>query len=152
MKMLTEHLDIMYLKNKKAGKTIAEELGILAEDNIIEIQKLWLADNKPVILATDVIPMNLFKKAMPPSIEPVPIFNILNEYCNENVYYNVTEVWAEKAGDVKPEICDMMQVETNMPMIIIKDIGFNKNNVPILYSHEVYRSGVMRFSLVRTRV
>ncbi len=145
-------VQVLHVSYKNAGSIVADELGIPAKENVVEIQKLWFADKEPVILATDTIPIGLFEKDLPPIVEPVPIFNILNEYCNENVYYNITEVWADSAVNNEQNICHTMQIDQNTPVFIIKDVGYNKNNIPILYSYEVYRGDIMHFSLVRTRV
>lgn len=135
----------------RAGADLVERLGIEPNEEVITIKKVWLADGKPAILAIDSIPLRLFKRPIPANLD-TEIFTVLKECCDEDVFYDLTELWPESVGLIGDNVSQLLQVEPNEPALVIEEVGFNRDNVPILFSKEVYLKGFIRFSMVRTRI
>ena len=134
---------------QKAGDELGTKLEISPEEEVLAIEKLWLADGRPAILCTDYVPFRLISTEVPESLLGEPIFRLLSEMCDQDVQYDVTEIVPDAASG---RVCDLLAVSPGTPIQMIEEVGFNKSDVPVLFSRERYRTDIVRFTLVRNKV
>jgi GntR family transcriptional regulator len=128
---------------------INEKLGRETGDNILVIVKNFLADGIPAIHCIDHVPMDLCKEGVEESYLHVPVFDLLDEKCNQKVSYNIAQIIPMIA---QGELAQHLAVKEATPIIMFSEVGFNNDDKALLYSEEYYRPDLIGMSIFRKKV
>ncbi len=129
-------------------------LNLTVNDKILEIKKVFLADNEPIIFCINYIPHWVFLEAFSDDqiIQPgvtLPILEFLEKKCGQSISYYVSSVRADvlKYCNI-PNVFKKMKLLT--PVLVIDEIGYNLNERPVHQSIEYHPGNRMNFKLIRS--
>lgn len=132
---------------------IAQKLDMGDHDRILEVHKVFTADDDPVIYAINRIPLTRFRPEV--SREDLlapgytePFFTFLGECCAGDIQYVHSQVSAEIA-DRFDFLAEYMGVKGNAPVLVIDEIAFTSTDEPLLNSVEYHPGRRMTFDLIR---
>jgi GntR family transcriptional regulator len=122
---------------------------------LLEIEKVFLADGDPIIYCINHIPRWVFQDAfrddqvMEPGLTE-PILDFLEEKCGQSVAYYVSSVRADmlKTSAI-PKVFKNLDPLT--PVLVIDEMGFNRDEQPVHQSIEYHPGNRMNFKLIRSR-
>jgi GntR family transcriptional regulator len=122
---------------------------------LLEIEKVFLADGDPIIYCINHIPQWVFQDAyqgesvMKPGLTE-PILEFLEEKCGQSVAYYVSSVRADILKNCNiPKVFKKMDNLT--PVLVIDEIGYNRDEQPVHQSIEYHPGNRMNFKLIRSR-
>jgi|WetSurMetagenome_2_1015567.scaffolds.fasta_scaffold120274_1 GntR family transcriptional regulator len=135
---------------------IAQNLHLAPDQRLLVTEKMFYADDIPIIYCINYIPTWVFENeftdeqaTQPDLIEP-GFINFFEEKCHQRINYFISEVQAEILKN-----CDiprfLPQKELNSSVLVISEIGYNEHDQPILQSIEYHPGNRMKFRLIRTR-
>ena len=124
-------------------------------DKLLEIEKVFLADGKPIIFCLNHFPQWLFQVDFPgdeiltPGVTE-PILDFLEKKCGQSISYYVSSVRADILKNCSvPKIFKKMDPFT--PVLVIDEIGYNRVEQPVHQSIEYHPGNRMSFKLIRSR-
>ncbi len=124
-------------------------------DQVLEIEKVFLADGDPIIYCINHIPQWVFMVDFPgdeiykPGLTE-PILEFLEQKCGQSISYYVSSVRADILKNCGvPKIFKKMDPLT--PVLVIDEIGYNRDELPVHQSIEYHPGNRMSFKLIRSR-
>lgn len=134
---------------RPAPPKVAEALGLEPETPILEVKKLFLADEQPVILAYNHIPAHLFSDGYNPDDLRLPVYTFLWENGRQHLNHYLSEIVPTLAAN---ELVTHLGVQPNTPLISFYEIGYNDDNVAIIKSTSCFRDDLLRLRLIRRQI
>jgi GntR family transcriptional regulator len=133
-----------------AGSTVPL-LQLDPTDEIFIVEKIFLADDNPVIWCRNTIPTRLINPDQDIDLTDsrlgrIPVYRFLIESCKQDVIYHVSEVRAAVADET---LSSAMDCKPYHPLLCIEEVGFNNEQEPVLHCLEYYRNDMVRFQTVR---
>ena len=131
--------------------TIAAQLGLAPETQVIAIDKLFLADETPVIHSHTLLPCHLLQGdhqalSLPEAAYQEPIYKVLQEQCNLKVHHQTSEIKAVLAND---SLTAKMGCDTGDPLLQVEEIGYNQEQIALFYALHHFRGDQVSFRQIR---
>jgi len=124
----------------------AEYLGIESHDEILELKRVFFADGKAVILAHNIIPKASLEKSAEQIDGTKPIREFVKEYCQRDIAYAISDI---RASLVDASIANVLAQEIGHPILKLKMIFYDKNNLPLLYGMSYFDDSSLNLRLVQ---
>ena len=141
----TVGLDFGSATEEEAGK-----LNLSPGDPVVHVSKIVYADSVPTIFCVDTIPQSLIRQNNYTEEDfKKPIFEFMEKFCLAEVYMAVSEVHAENATG---QIAKGLQIPDGTAVLHLKEAEFDFLGIPILYSSEYYREGIITHTILRKRI
>lgn len=140
---------ILGVREETAAGKMAADLELAPGSKLIVFRKLFLADDEPVILATNRIPRSLIQEAYKAEDFARPVYRFLWENCQQHLTYYLSEIAPAMATG---EVAAALQLGEKRPLITFREIGYNDDNQPILKAHSYFRDDLLRLRLIRREV
>jgi GntR family transcriptional regulator len=135
----------------EAATKYSEALALNPKDEVLVIDKIFLADGMPVIFCRNAIPLKLIPERyrQNASVDPAwgePVYKVLLERCHEDVTHHVARIRAATADEhlAKNLVCSQ-----GHPLLCIAEVGYNLDQEPVLDCLEYYRDDLIHFHAVR---
>ena len=138
---------IISVEEQPVNLNSAPQLGLSPTDTMLQVKKLFLADNEPVILTINHIPTSIINKPYTSNSFHLPIYKFMDEYCQQNLAYYLSEIQPLIAPDWLVDILNLPQQPT--ALIAFEEIGYNVDNEPLLKTHSFFRDDLLRLRLIR---
>lgn len=132
---------------------IAEKLAIEAGDQSLYIEKIWTADDQPIIYIVNHIPLWVFKdqfslgELTQPGLTE-PFFQFFRQECNAPVDHLTSCLFPQTI-----ENCDLPKEFSanplNTPVLVIEDVGFTREGTPVFHSIEHLLGVASKFETIR---
>ena len=129
-----------------ARPEIAHKLALAPGDEVLTTANIFLADEVPVIYCVDVIPAGLVRSAYHDEELHGPVYTFLEKRCNQRVDYNITEVLPVVADE---QLSELLNCRLHTPLHHFREVAFNTDDAPIMYSEEYYRPEYFSFKVIR---
>lgn len=129
-----------------ADPKTAQELGLAPGGSLLVVQKLFLADEQPVIFTINHLPVDLIKLPYTRADFNMPMYYFLPEFCQQHLTYYLSEI---VPLNVSAELAGILHVQPNKPLISFDEIGYNQDNLPILKAYSYFRDDLLRLRLIR---
>jgi GntR family transcriptional regulator len=140
----TKGLDI---KKIKADKAVALKMGLEESDQILKIERIRTADERPVVFCIDFLNI----KDYPINIEDdfsSSLFDLLENKYNLTINYALTEIIPVAADEFLEE---KLNIKKHLPLLLLKQLHYDDNDQIFLYSKNYFRSDQFQFKVVRKR-
>ncbi len=137
----------------QADSDTAGKLSIQAGSPVLNIHKVFTANEEPIILFINFIPTAIFEgclsieKALEPGITE-PFFKFFAEKCKRKITY--------LASIIRPDILRNHQLpdifrldDPCTPMLVIEDIGYDRDDNPVFLSKEYLLKEASDFHVIR---
>jgi GntR family transcriptional regulator len=129
-------------------ESIAAKLAVPPATEVITTANVFLADGAPVIYCIDTFPAGLVRQAYRDEELHGPVYTFLEERCGQPVSHTIAEVRPVAAGG---DLCRLLSCLPGSPLHYFREIGFNSDDQPIIYSEEYYKPAYFSFNVFRKR-
>jgi len=151
--MLTAHgyqpdIRILRVTEEVAGRDTAQDLNISPKDKILVVQKLFLADENPVILSINHIPAHLIELPYASDDFNLPIYKFLSKFCQQHLSYYLSEIVPLTAPDWLVKTLHL-PANANTALLSFAEVGYNQDNQPIVKAQSYFRDDLLRLRLIR---
>jgi GntR family transcriptional regulator len=118
-----------------------------ANEKYLVVERVRTADNIPVVYCIDKIPLSVLPKSFQQSEES--LFNVLEYQAGRHVSYAITQI--EPIG-YHENISPILQCEQDTALLALKQLHYDEEDKPILYSSNYFRADKFSFHVMRKRV
>ncbi len=143
----TPQTRIISVEEQPVEAEIATDLNLAPADTVLFIKKLFLAGDQPVIFTQNYIPTGLI--AQPYTVDTFhdPIYNFLVDTCQQHLVYYLSEIVPLIAPVWLADMLKLRQQQT--ALISFEEIGYNRDNEPILKAQSFFKDDLLRLRLIR---
>jgi GntR family transcriptional regulator len=138
---------IIKLEEQPANPTIAKDLNLDPAEKLLAVQKLFLADDEPVILTFNYLPCQLIKLPYTADDFHLPMYQFLPRFCQQHLAYYLSEIVPLITPDWLTETLKLQQPKT--ALLSFDEVGYNQDNMPILKAYSYFRDDLLRLRLLR---
>jgi GntR family transcriptional regulator len=132
-----------------ADEKLAEALGLNAGDPVWQIERVRLADERPVVFSIDALPEYLVTSE---DLDPVitggeqSLYSLLHKLRGIVIYRGQAELIPCKAT---PQLRALLDVKPGAPLLCMRQIDFDQHGRAAVYSVEYHVADWVRFSVER---
>ena len=127
-----------------------EALALEIEQNahVFVLERLFFADNKPVIYSINSLPASLLIRNTSLYDPQQSIYEFLREFADQEITYSTSDI-----NSVLPPInvAQAMGWKKGQPLLRFLDLFYNKNNRPVVLGVNYYNDQILGMRLVRAR-
>lgn len=134
------------IEKKTATEEQANALAIEPGDELLALTRLFYADERPVILARNVIPAAFIRVPLYQIDGQLHISEILRLYCHQNIAFAITDIHSEM---VEEEIHHLLGKALDQAVLALKVSFYSKQNLPVALGANYFDDSVLRLSLVQ---
>lgn len=145
----TPTVRVLRVAEEKAGPQLAAELNIAANDSVLVIEKLFLEDDRPVVLACNRIPKQTIVNPYDEAACRLPLYDFVELCCQQDFSYYLSEIIPVLADDT---VAGILQIPPHTALFTFEEVGYNAENEPILKASSYFRDDLLRFRLIRRRI
>ncbi|MCL1593995.1 MAG: GntR family transcriptional regulator [Actinomycetia bacterium] len=126
----------------------AETLGLLKDDEVLVIEKVFLENDDPAILTINRIPSRVLSDTAYGHDEVSPVYDFLEQHGGRTLSYYLSEI---VPVSLEGDIAERLGVEPGTLAISFDEIGFDQDNEPIVRATSYFRDDLLRFRLIRRK-
>jgi GntR family transcriptional regulator len=134
------------------GATAAEAklLNLRPDDPVWVLVRLFLADERPFILATNVLPQMLFSSEDDFYDGRLPLFDFVQQYCQQNIAYAIYEISPVLANDEKT--IQLLDCSPGRLLLQFATTFYNAADQPIVWGYSSYDDSVVKLRFMQSWV
>ncbi|NND01429.1 MAG: GntR family transcriptional regulator [Acidimicrobiia bacterium] len=129
-----------------ADSKTATALDLAVGADVVEIEKLFLEDDEPVVLTCNRIPATLLESDH--SRDDLPLYEFLDEYCERRLSYYVSEIVPVAFSSAQARKLGVKRGTVGLAFV---EIGYDQHNQPIVHATSHFRDDLLRFRIIRRR-
>jgi GntR family transcriptional regulator len=134
------------IERKVATEEQASALGIEPANELLSLTRLFYADERPVILARNVIPATFLCEPVSQIDGQLHISEILKRYCHQNIAFAITDI---RSVLVEEEVHNLLGKEPGRSVLALRVAFYSKQNLPLALGANYLDDEVLRLSLVQ---
>lgn len=131
-----------------ADQDTRTKLRLGANDSVLVVRKVFLADAVPVIHCEDFIPLRLIRRPFTNHDLSQHVFAFLEEFAGERAAYFVAELTPTVSKGV---IAERLGCAQGTPLLLFEEVAYNGKDKPISCSLVQHRKEGMLLRLVQSR-
>ncbi len=117
-------------------------------EKVLVIEKVFMENDEPVILTINRIPSSFIGSDVYEDSEVTPVYDFLERHCDRSLSYYLSEILPVA---LDAAMAAKLGVETGTLAISFDEIGFDKDNEPIVRATSYFRDDLLRFRLIRRK-
>ena len=130
----------------RADDDTAAALALDVGDEVVEIEKLFLEDDEPVVLTRNRIPASLLDADH--AQDDLPLYEFLDEYCDRRLSYYVSEIVPVAFSAAQARKLGVKRGTVGLAFV---EVGYDQDNEPIVHATSHFRDDLLRFRIIRRR-
>ena len=135
------------IENVKVDKQLAFKMNIDQNEDILKLQRVRTADDKPVVFCIDYLNTNLFPIKINEDFSH-SLFDLLENKYKLKIKYAVTEIIPVTA---KKKLMEKLEVKKNAAILLLEQMHYDEKERLFLYSKNYFRSDQFQFKVLRSR-
>jgi GntR family transcriptional regulator len=143
-------IHLVDVAEQSADDRLKDILHLRSNEKVLRVQKLFRADNEPVIFTVTNVPTRIIKRPYALNDFHMPIYQFLPIFCQLNLAYYLTEIVPLIAVPSLIDILALPQQET--ALLSFEEIGYSQENEPIVKACSYFRDDLLRLRLIRRHV
>jgi len=128
----------------------AAHLNLEPNDPVWVLVRLFLADERPFILATNLIPQTLFTNGDDFYDGRLPLHDFLQQYCQQTIAYAIYEISPVLADDEK--IVQLLGCQPGQQLLQFATTFYNVSDAPIVWGYSTYDDSVVKLRFMQSWV
>lgn len=128
----------------------ASHLNLEPEGLVWVLVRLFLADERPFILATNYIPYHFFAEDEDFYDGRLPLHNFLQRYCQQTIAYAIYEISPVVADDEKT--IQLLGCQPGKQLLQFSTTFYNAADEPIVWGYSTYDDSVVRLRFMQSWV
>jgi GntR family transcriptional regulator len=145
----TPSIKILSVETITAGEKAAAELDLEGGEQLLVVEKLFLEDREPVILARNHIPVKFLTMKYQEQDLRAPVFEFLENYGGQHLSYYLSELVPVMADKM---LIDRLRLPGPAALLNLEEVGYNDLNEPILKAYSYFRDDLLRLRLIRRQI
>jgi len=139
---------IQSLAIEKRPATDREAIVLAVEpgDDLLFMQRLFLADGRPAILANNVTPLALLREPMESIDGTLHIRDILLTYCRQKIGFAITDI---RSAVISRETHDLLGGDMGRTILELQVAFYARDNLPLALGVNYFDDSFLRLSLVQ---
>jgi len=142
----TPSIKTLSIEHRAATEKESIALGIELGEELLSMTRLFYADDKPVILASNVVPVSFVREPIDQIEGNLPIREILQKYCYEEIAFAITDIRSKIAGQ---EIRSILGNELDHAILELQLSFYSKDNLPLALGLNYFNDAILRLCLVQ---
>ena len=143
----TPSIELINIEEKPAASEVVQSLKLGPNQRVLNVQKLFLANNTPVIFTDSWIPLDIITRAYTPTDFLMPTYQFLPTFCQQNLSYFLSDIVPLIAP---PWLIDYLKIPTtNTALLSFEEVGYNDTSHPIIKATSYFRDDLLRLRLMR---
>ncbi|WP_353892031.1 GntR family transcriptional regulator [Proteinivorax hydrogeniformans] len=131
------------------SEIVKEKLGLSNGEKVVQIKRIRTADGEPVVYCVDSIKASAsFDLEDFKSLEN-SLLDLLKQKYSINISYAITEIVPVIADELLGEYLGKINKD---PILLLEQVHYTKENSPVLYSENYFKSDRFKFQVIRKRV
>ncbi len=143
----TPSVRVVRVEEQPVEPKISRELNLAANETVLVVEKLFLADESPVIVSINYLPAALIDQPYQPDDFRRPIYQFLSEFCQQHLSYYLSEIVPLLAPGWLAEALHLPHPAT--ALLSFDEVGYNQDNQPIHKAYSYFRDDLLRLRLIR---
>lgn len=131
-----------------------EILGQGRPQEVLALERLFLADDEPIIYSFNLIPASLLRRDHTPSNSPrraryeteQPLYRFLKQYCDKTIAYSISDISAALAP---PDVAHHLGIALTQPLLYFNDTFYADDDEPLAYGLNYYNDKSLRMRVAR---
>ncbi len=144
----TPSVQVLRVETGPAGEETAAALELEPGAGVLVIEKLFLEDDRPVVLTLNRIPMEIVIDAEYEQDSAIPVYEFLEEHCGRTLAYYLSEIVPVALDSDQAE---RLGVDPDTLAVSFDEVGFDQDNQPVVRATSYFRDDLLRFRLIRRR-
>jgi GntR family transcriptional regulator len=126
----------------------AERLGVAPGRNLLVVERVRTADERPVVVTSDILVHDLFegREEVVEKLLDGSVYEILREQLGLVVEYGIAGFRPTAADSV---IAERLRVERGELLVYLWQVDYTSEDAPVLLSHEYHLADAFEFSFMR---
>jgi GntR family transcriptional regulator len=121
-------------------------LSVEPGEQLLSLQRVFLADETPVILTHNIFPRSLLRVPVENVDGSLHIRDVLQKYFHQEIAFVITDIHATKAGK---EVSNLLKVPPGKEMLALDVSFFSKDSILLSLGANYFNDSVLRLSLVQ---
>ena len=134
------------IEKRSATEEEAAALAVEPGDELLSLTRLFLADDRPVILARNIIPSEFLREPAEEIDGQLHIGEILSRYCHQNIAFAITDI---HSALVDEEVRKLLDIELEQAVLALRVAFYSKQNIPLALGSNYFDDKVLRLSVVQ---
>ena len=134
------------IEEKAASEKEALALAMEPGDGLLSMTRLFYADERPVILANNVVPVTFLQEPINQINGHLNIREILKLYCHQNIAFAITDI---RSVLVEDEVYNMLGKDLGGTVLALQVTFYSKQNIPLALGANYFDDEVLRLSLAQ---
>lgn len=133
--------------HRPATEYEAEALCLEPLDEVVSVNRLFLADENPFVLSENVLPISLL---CPDDLSLDASFSLhefTERYCGQSIEYAIAQIRSVLATD---ELARLLHVDIGFPLLHDVETFYNNSEQPLIYANNYYNDKVIEMRLIRS--
>lgn len=126
---------------------VAEPLGLAPEAPVVAIEKLFLADEQPVIYTRTIIPETFLPATLPQPEYRQTTYHLLERHGQRKVHHQASELRAVLADET---IVQRLNCRAGNALLRVEEIGYDVEQTALFYALHHLRGDRVSFRQIRT--
>ena len=139
-------IEYISCEEKLANDQEAQLLSIEPGDPLLSLQRLFRADDQPVILTENVFPRSLVKDPVENIEESLQIRDFLIKYLQQEIAFVITDIHATQASK---EASDLLKISPATVLLALEVAFYNKDCVLLSLGTNFLNDSILSLSLVQ---
>ena len=141
----TPSVRVLNVDTISAAEDLAADLAIEPGEAVLVMEKLFLADDIPVVLTYNRVPTRHLEGDLIPAHDQ-PLYALFEANSDRRLGYYLSEIVPVA---LSPTESDRLEVTAGTPSICFEEIGFDQDNEPVVRATSFFRDDLLRFRLIR---
>ena len=124
----------------------AQMLSIEPGEQLLSLQRLFRADETPVILTHNIFPLSLLRVPVEDVDGSLHIRDVLQQYFYQEIAFVITDIHATQAGE---EVSNVLKASPDKVMLALDVSFYSKDSVLLSLGVNYFDDTVLRLSLVQ---
>lgn len=133
----------------QANEEWASLLQLNQEEEVIVHERIRTANGEPVVFSKNILPKKLVGDTLMDKGSIGSLFQYLKEECKIDIYKAATEIVVPLHTDRN---CQKLLIYPETTVLLLKQIHYDRNNRPVLYSYDYFRNDIFKFTVSRTKM
>jgi GntR family transcriptional regulator len=134
-------------KIRAASKELADTLLLEQGEDVFEIVRLRLANDKPLVIRTSIIPCKLYTSLLEEDLENEPLYSLLAQ---KGILPSRSKQTFQAVPATKEE-ASLLNISVGTPLMLWEGTVFAENHKPIEKAKIVYLGSQFRFNINQSR-
>ena len=123
------------VQKRTAKKDEENALEIQTNEEVISVERLFYANEKPIILSVNISPLKIFNEDIDDLDATLGIHEFLSRYCNNEIAS--VDV---KISPIMPSesVREVLALDSNTPLLLIEEIFSDISHVPLVFARNYF--------------